>query len=160
MQTPWFITLPFIRFIHFHSMETYYETRFEKDTRYYVIRLSKDLLDDWVITLINGRIKSKLGQSRTLAFLNFPEAFEHFCLLAHMRHQRGYTLKTVASENSLLLHILPFFTENTKQANEGDRMQSLTSKSHQPTRNQNRTTQNAKILPRNNISQMEFLFAM
>ena len=160
MQTPWLIALPFIHFMNFNPMEAYHEARFEKDTRYYVIRLSKDLLDDWVITLINGRIKSKLGQSRTLAFPNFSEAFEHFCLLAHMRHQRNYTLKTVACENPLLLHLLPFFTDNTKQTKEGDRMQSLTRKNHQPSRNQNRTTQNAKTLPSNNINQMEFLFAM
>ncbi|HAT8564386.1 TPA: hypothetical protein JA969_12195 [Legionella pneumophila] len=82
--------------------------RFEKESRYYVIRLGKDLLDDWVITIINGRIKSKLGQSRTLAFTSFSEGFSHFCTLAKIRNLRGYQLKIIACDNHLLLHLLPF----------------------------------------------------
>jgi len=117
MQTPWFITLPFIHLMHFHHIEAYHEARFEKDTRYYVIRLSKDLLDDWIIILINGRVKSKLGQSRTLAFTHFNEAFEHFCLLAKVRHQRDYQLKTFTCDNHLLVHLLLYSksTENSKK---------------------------------------------
>ena len=116
MQMPWF-DLPFLHLIHFYPIEAYHDARFEKNTRYYVIRLSKDLLEDWVITLINGRIKSKLGQSRTLSFANFNEAFEHFCLLTKVRHQRGYQLKTFVCDNALLLHLLPFsvITENNKK---------------------------------------------
>jgi hypothetical protein len=73
-----------------------------------VIRLSKDLLDDWVITLINGRIKSKLGQSRTLAFTHFSEAFDNFCSMAKIRQQRGYELRTLDCDNPLMLQLLPF----------------------------------------------------
>ena len=105
---PWFITQPFLNLIDWQPGEHYHAARFEKDTRYYVIRLSKDLLEDWVITLINGRIKSKLGQSRTLAFTSFNEGFEHFCALAKKRHLRGYQLKTIISDNHLMLHLLPF----------------------------------------------------
>ena len=68
----------------------YHAARFEKDSRYYVIRLHKDLLDDWVITLINGRIKSKLGQSRTLAFAHFGEGWAHFCALAMIEVRPGF----------------------------------------------------------------------
>ncbi|EHL32378.1 hypothetical protein [Legionella drancourtii] len=74
-MSPWFTTLPFLHLINWAPKDTYHTARFEKDMRYYVIRLSKDLLDDWVITLINGRIKTKLGQIRTLAFANFSDAF-------------------------------------------------------------------------------------
>lgn len=89
---PWFTAPCFLRFIHCAHGEYYYEARFEKESRYYVIRLSKDLFEDWVITLINGRIKSKLGHSRTLAFTSFNEGFEHFCALAKKRHLRNYQL--------------------------------------------------------------------
>ena len=63
---PWFATQPFLHLIHWKTGEYYHAARFEKESRYYVIRLSKDLLEDWVITLVNGRIKSKLGQTETI----------------------------------------------------------------------------------------------
>jgi len=114
---PWFTTLPFLNIINWEPAEYYHAARFEKESRYYVIRLSQDLLEDWVITLVNGRIKSKLGQSRALAFSSFHEGFEHFCTLAHIRHLRGYQLKTIHFNNHLLLHILPFLAniEEKKQ---------------------------------------------
>ncbi|MFT4060590.1 MAG: hypothetical protein QM652_13730 [Legionella sp.] len=65
---PWFLHPRLFHLLNLNRKECYHELRFEKDSRYYVIRLSKDLLDDWVLTLINGRIKSKLGQIRTLVF--------------------------------------------------------------------------------------------
>lgn len=110
---PWFTALPFLHLIQCSSAECYHDARFEKESRYYVIRLSKDLLDDWVITLINGRIKSKLGQSRTLAFTHFCDAFDHFCALANIRQKRGYELRTITCDNPLMLHLLPLmvFTE-------------------------------------------------
>jgi hypothetical protein len=76
----------------------------------------KDLLEDWVINLVNGRIKSKLGQTRTLAFNNFNEGFEHFCSLAKIRHLRGYQLKTITCDNLLLLHLLPFVAHAEEKA--------------------------------------------
>ncbi len=107
-MTAWFAALPWLHYFDFKKKELYHCARFEKDTRYYVIRLSKDLLEDWVITLIKGPIKSKLGQSRTLAFANFNEAFDSFCQLAKIRHHRGYQLKIFDCDNHLLLHLLPF----------------------------------------------------
>lgn len=105
---PWFTALPFLHLINYAPRQVYHTARFEKDSRYFVLRLSKDLLEDWVITLINGRIKSKLGQSRTLACANFSDAFEHFCILAKVRHQRKYQLKEFFSENPILVYLLPF----------------------------------------------------
>lgn len=107
-MTPWFTALPFLHLIDFSIQEVYQAARFEKESRYYVIRLSKDLLDNWVVTLINGRIKSKLGQIRTIAVTDFNEGFNHFCIMAKIRHQRRYQLKTMACDNALLLHLLPF----------------------------------------------------
>jgi hypothetical protein len=141
-MTAWFTALPWVHYLDFQRKELYHSARFEKDTRYYVIRLSKDLLEDWVITLINGRIKSKLGQSRTLAFANFNEAFDSFCLQAKIRHQRGYQLKTFDCDNHLLLHLLPFLVhaENTEEVHESKIIQSTKSRRNQnqfptPTKN-------------------------
>ncbi|HCX3308475.1 TPA: WGR domain-containing protein, partial [Legionella pneumophila] len=89
----------------------YHAARFEKESRYYVIRLTKDLLDDWVIILTNGRIKSKLGQNRTLAFNNFNEGLNYFCALAKIRHQRGYHLKYIDCDNDLTLFLLPYLID-------------------------------------------------
>ncbi|HCU5991556.1 TPA: WGR domain-containing protein [Legionella pneumophila] len=86
----WFTTLPWVRYLNFKIKACFHTARFEKATRYYVIRLEQDLLGDWTLCVSNGRIKSRLGQSRIIAFEHFYDAFEHFCLMAKERHQRGY----------------------------------------------------------------------
>jgi predicted DNA-binding WGR domain protein len=101
-----FTTLPFFHLFNFKTIETYYAARFEKETRYYVARISQDLLSDWIITITNGRINSRLGQSRTIAFQNFHEAFEQLCLIAKTRHQRGYRCTAYRSDSSLFIYLL------------------------------------------------------
>jgi predicted DNA-binding WGR domain protein len=64
--------------------------RFEKDTRYYSIRLEQDLLEDWVVAITYGRINSRLGQSKLLAFDEFEQAYAHFKKMSQMRHKRQY----------------------------------------------------------------------
>lgn len=66
--------------------------RFEKETRYYTLQLEEDLLGDWVVVTIHGRINSKLGQNKLVAFENFNDAFSHFQKLCHIRHQRKYQI--------------------------------------------------------------------
>lgn len=80
-----FTTLPFFHLVDFTLREAYHAARFEKGTRYYALRLEKDLLNDWVIVVINGRLKSKLGQCRTLAFTCYKDAFEQFALMTTTR---------------------------------------------------------------------------
>lgn len=111
----WFTSPSFFHLLCFESKEVYQAIRFEKESRYYVIRLEKDLLEDWTITAINGRIKSKLGQSRTHAFVSYGEAMEEFCTLAKIRYQRGYWPKSFTSDSALLVHLLLFLlqTEET-----------------------------------------------
>lgn len=153
---PWFATQPFLHLIHWTTGEYYHAARFEKESRYYVIRLSKDLLEDWVITLVNGRIKSKLGQTRTLAFKNFDEGFEHFCALAKIRHLRGYQLKTINCDNPLLFHLLPFLThaEDTKEL-----PVTKTKSIHQREQlNKKPETILRKILPKTTSQQLGFIF--
>jgi hypothetical protein len=105
---PWFTALPFFYFLDFKKKEVYHVARFEKETRYYVLRLEKDLLNDWTITATNGRIRSKLGQSRTLAFPTFVDAFASFCDMAKLRYHRKYQLKIIACDTPLFLYLLPF----------------------------------------------------
>lgn len=83
-MTPWFITLPWLHYLDFTYNEVYHEARFEKDKRYYVLRLEKDLLDDWTITAINGRIKSKLGQKKNIGFFNV-----HKCVCSILNHDKN-----------------------------------------------------------------------
>jgi len=64
--------------------------RFEKDTRYYTIRLEQDLLEDWVVAITYGRINSRLGQSKILAFDEFEQAYAHFKKICQIRHKRQY----------------------------------------------------------------------
>jgi predicted DNA-binding WGR domain protein len=73
--------------------EPYHFLRFEKESRYYEIRLSKDLLEDWILIISNGRIKSKLGQSRTQAFKTFHEALTQLYVSMELRHRRFYQMK-------------------------------------------------------------------
>jgi hypothetical protein len=48
--------------------------RFEKDTRYYELRLDKNLFDCWSITRINGRINTRLGSCKHEHFDCLSEA--------------------------------------------------------------------------------------
>ena len=110
---PWFTTPPFFHILDFTPRETRHAIRFEKDTRYYVMHLEKDLLDDWIIKVINGRIQTKLGQLRTLAFPCFADAFVAMCDMTGVRLKRGYRLKTWQSDDISLLQFFPFATINT-----------------------------------------------
>ena len=107
-MTPWFAVTPFFKMLNFNTHETYHMIRFEKDTRYYSMRIEKDLLDDWVIVVINGRIQTKLGQVRTLAFTCYSDVFDHFCEMIQVRLKREYYLKSYQGGNSLLLQLIPY----------------------------------------------------
>lgn len=74
--------------------QKYHVARFEKGTRYYTVILDKDLFDDWVITIANGRIGTKLGRVRTLAFPSCTDAFNQFFITTKTREKRGYQLES------------------------------------------------------------------
>ncbi|HHF7349629.1 TPA: WGR domain-containing protein [Legionella feeleii] len=105
-MAPWFMALPWLHYINFKLAQCYHAIRFEKATRYYTIRLEQDLLGDWTLCVTNGRIKSKLGQSRIIAFECFSDAYEHFCLMAKERNQRDYHLVSYHTEDVLFQTIL------------------------------------------------------
>lgn len=66
--------------------------RFEKNTRYYSLILDKDLFNDWVLTIINGRINTQLGQIRKVAFKSYNDALKQIEEISLKRHKRGYSL--------------------------------------------------------------------
>ncbi|WP_298627204.1 WGR domain-containing protein [uncultured Legionella sp.] len=99
--------------------EPYHYLRFEKESRYYELRLSKDLFEDWTLTTSNGRIKSKLGQSRTQAFDTFTEALTQLYATAELRHQRLYQMKRYMVDDIvyafLLLHLCSHAAYKSKE---------------------------------------------
>lgn len=143
-MTPWFMSLFFLTHLTCKQRPSHQEIRFEKDSRYYIIRLTKDLFDDWVIVLVNGRINSKLGQSRTIAFDSFNEGFDSFCALAKLRFQRRYQVKTLAFDNHLMLHIVLFMlslnpkkdVSSENSIGQGKKMNNLSKNAHLPTEKQ------------------------
>ena len=130
-MVPWFAALPFLHFINF-SRSDWQRARFEKEARYYELHLQQDLLHDWVIVATNGRKKSKLGQSRTIAFLNYPKAFEQFCTMTHTRQQRGYRLTTYDNKAAIFIHLLALLAINKLPVVIPKRQKSITIKQRQP----------------------------
>jgi predicted DNA-binding WGR domain protein len=98
--------------------EPYHYLRFEKGSRYYEIRLCRDLFEDWTLIISNGRIKSKLGQSRTQAFSTFNEALAQLYATVAVRHQRQYQIKRYLVEDVtyalLFLHLSSVSASNSK----------------------------------------------
>lgn len=99
--------------------------RFEKDTRYYTIRLEKDLLDDWVVAITYGRINSRLGQSKIIAFDEFEKAYVHFKKICTIRQKRHYQM---IEQNNF-----PFSSPKNNRTN-----QSLNTPFHQKEKNKNK----------------------
>lgn len=102
---PWFLTLPFFQLVDFGIKPTFHAVRFEKGTRYYTIHLHKDLFDDWVLVVINGRIQTNLGKIRTLAFPSFTDAFNQFCTAIKLRAKRGYSLESYKTYNPIIANM-------------------------------------------------------
>ena len=91
----------------FHSFDcdthsAFHAVRFEKGTRYYTIILDKDLFDDWVVTIVNGRIDTKLGKIRKIAFSCFSDAFDQFITTTKTRTKRGYSLDSYKTWDPLV----------------------------------------------------------
>jgi predicted DNA-binding WGR domain protein len=64
--------------------------RFEKGTRFYTLMLEQDLLGDWVVVTVYGRIGTSLGQVRVHAFADKPTAQDYFDAECVRRLKRGY----------------------------------------------------------------------
>lgn len=95
----WFKYLPL-------KKEPYHYLRFEKESRYYELRLDQDLLEDWTLITSNGRIKSKLGQSRTQAFSTYYEALMQLYSAIDQRYKRHYLIKRFFVEDQIYTLLL------------------------------------------------------
>lgn len=68
--------------------------RFEKGTRYYTMILHRDLLNDWVITRINGRINSNLGKIVNLPMKDAQEGLKEYKqMIIYRKDKRSYSRK-------------------------------------------------------------------
>ena len=68
-------------------------SRFERETRYYELRLQQDLFG-WVVVKVWGRKSSRLGQIRTTPCGSFLEASRLWDAGVRARERRGYVPTT------------------------------------------------------------------
>jgi hypothetical protein len=75
-------------------MQKWRYLRFEKDTRFYELRLELDLLGHWVISAINGRKGSRLGKMVIHYYETKFEADIEFVKMMNYRvNRRKYKLQ-------------------------------------------------------------------
>jgi predicted DNA-binding WGR domain protein len=75
------------------SGECWQFIRFERETRYYELRLQQDLFG-WVVVKTWGRKSSRLGQMRTTPCSGFLEASRLWDAGVRARERRGYVPTT------------------------------------------------------------------
>jgi predicted DNA-binding WGR domain protein len=63
--------------------------RFERETRYYELRLQRDLFG-WIVLKAWGRKSTRLGQARTTPCSDFQEAVRVWDAGIRQRQRRGY----------------------------------------------------------------------
>lgn len=68
-------------------------SRWEKDTRYYELRVQQDLFGHWLLTRVWGRKASALGQIRHELCADQAEANARYAAAAARREKRGYRLR-------------------------------------------------------------------
>jgi hypothetical protein len=64
--------------------------RWETGTRYYEVRLMRDLLQDWVLIVSRGGKTNRLGALRTLFVSSEEEGMKRIETLEKVRTRRGY----------------------------------------------------------------------
>ena len=74
--------------------------RCEKDTRYYEVRLGKNLFDEWSISITNGKINSRLGKLRHEHYALLKEAIKRMENIFNYRiNKRKYALVKLVNNN-------------------------------------------------------------
>ena len=77
-------------------MEANTDYRFESARRYYVARLSVDLLGDHVIDIAAGGLFNRLGRCWTLPVATLEEGIAALVKIAHVRGLRRYRLVDIS----------------------------------------------------------------
>ncbi len=65
-------------------------SRWERDTRYYELRLQQDLWGDWVLTRVWGGKGTALGQIRRELCPSYAGGVSLYASSIRVREQRGY----------------------------------------------------------------------
>ena len=73
--------------------ETGLHSRWERDTRYYELRVQQDLFGDWLLTRIWGRKGTALGQIRHELCESYAAGIVKFKQAEVRRDKRGYRLR-------------------------------------------------------------------
>ena len=73
-----------------HAADLHHQSRWEKDTRYYLLQLEQDLFGEWVLTRVWGRKQSALGQLRREPFDSYGQALARLGKEERRRQGRGY----------------------------------------------------------------------
>ena len=77
-----------------YESELWHQSRWEKATRYYVLRLEQDLFGDWVLTRVWGRKGTALGQLRRGFIVSHAEGLARLQKEETRRQGRGYVRTT------------------------------------------------------------------
>jgi predicted DNA-binding WGR domain protein len=66
--------------------------RWTRGTRYYRAHLEQDLWHGWSLTLVHGRIGTRLGRARASSLPSLETALTALGAITKRRRQRGYEL--------------------------------------------------------------------
>lgn len=72
--------------------ETPIRLRWEKLSRYYEVRLDRDLWGQWVVTRTWGRIGTALGRQSDMPCTSYQNGLQQVAAIEQRRRQHGYTL--------------------------------------------------------------------
>ena len=70
--------------------EAMMHVRWETSTRYYEVRLMRDLFQDWVLVVSRGGKTNRLGALRTLFVSSKEEGIKMIATVEKVRSRRGY----------------------------------------------------------------------
>jgi predicted DNA-binding WGR domain protein len=77
---------------HTVDIPSWITLRWTRGTRYYRAHLEQDLWHGWLLTLVHGRIGTRLGRARASSSLSLETALTELAAITKRRRQRGYQL--------------------------------------------------------------------
>lgn len=77
-------------------------SRWERDTRYYELRLQQDLWGDWLLTRVWGGKGTALGQIRRELCEHYSDGLLRHKIAEAQREKRGYRLVNRVGQSNLV----------------------------------------------------------
>jgi predicted DNA-binding WGR domain protein len=77
---------------HTVDMASWITLRWTRGTRYYRSHLEQDLWHGWSLTLVHGRIGTRLGRARASSSRTLEAALTTLAAVTKRQRQRGYEL--------------------------------------------------------------------